>query len=246
MIDQTPHPALFMHIQKTAGTSIVNTARKHYGTSVTSHGDCWGKTPDSLDHIRFISGHIGYDYAKALMPNRFSFVFLRSPAERILSMYYFCKSRNSNEFKIYEKASTLNLEEFLIAGQHDPWVKKNIWNNQVWQLAHGYAHLDERTISCFSDAELLELALKHVEKFDFVGLTETYDSDKDYILTSLGIPSHSGVRTDNVTNGRPIISEIPPRCTELLHQLTELDVVLYEKIRQQKHGRILQTQGGRT
>jgi len=57
-------------------------------------------------------------------------------------MYYFCKNRDPSEYVIYHKANTLSLEQFFEEGHRDPWIKKNIWNNQVWQLAHGYAHLD--------------------------------------------------------------------------------------------------------
>ena len=66
-------------------------------------------------------------------------------------MYYFCQSRNPDEFEIYKKARDLNLHDFLAAGLTDRCVRKNIWNNQVWQLAHGYAHLDDRSIEDFGE-----------------------------------------------------------------------------------------------
>ena len=35
------------------------------------------------------------------MDKRYSFIFLRNPIERVLSYYYFCKSRDPKEFEIY-------------------------------------------------------------------------------------------------------------------------------------------------
>lgn len=220
-------PALFLHIQKTAGTSLLEVARRHYENSLTSHGDCWGHAPDEFKDIGFVSGHIGYDYAKHLMPGRFTFTFLRDPMERILSMYYFCRKRNPDEFMIYRHANELDLEAFLEAGLTDPWVKKNIWNNQVWQLAHGYAHLDKRTISDFHEEELLGLAIEHMGKFNYIGFTETVDRDGPAIFTALGFSPIGEVPKTNSTADRPVVSTLTPKVRDLLEELTFLDRQLY-------------------
>lgn len=226
-----PVPALFLHIQKTAGTSIVNVARQYYGESVTSHGDCWAYSPDELEDVAFVSGHIGYDYARSLMPSRYSFVFLRDPVERILSMYYFCRKQDENEFLIYKSAHEHELEEFLEAGLSDSLVKKNIWNNQVWQLAHGYGHLDDRRIDDFDPEELIELALAHLDAFDYVGFTETFDMDRNAVLKALGIPSPEHDVVENITTGRPSAQDLSASAMELLEELTILDRALYQEAR---------------
>lgn len=226
-------PALFLHIQKTAGTSIVNVARQYYGESITSHGECWGLVPNQLRHISFVSGHVGYQFVRPLMDQRFSFTFLRDPVERILSMYYFCRSRDpaAAEFVIYRRARELDLHDFLLAGLSDPWVKKNIWNNQVWQLAHGYAHLDQRTISDFQGSELLDLAKEHLCEFSYLGFTETFHLDAPAILSALGLPAGSQMPVANPTPGRPCANDSSPQVRALLEELTVLDRQLYEYAR---------------
>jgi hypothetical protein len=224
-------PALFLHIQKTAGTSLVDHVRKYYGTDVTSHGEYWGKTPQQLRDISFISGHMGYDFAQHLMSGRYTFTFLRDPAERILSLYYFCKSRNPSEFEIYRKANELSLEDFLVAGKTDPCVRMHIWNNQVWQLAHGYSLLDSKTIDDFSSTELLQLAVQHLEEFSHVGFTETFDTDLVSILTALFIPLYENCPKANVTCRRPHLGDLPQNIKRSLDALTELDRSLYEHAR---------------
>ena len=223
--------ALFLHIQKTAGTSIVHLARQYYGESITSHGDCWGKTLDQLTNMRFISGHIGYHFARPLMDGRYTFTFLRDPAERILSMYYFCQTRDPAEFEIYRKAHELNLAGFLKAGLSDPCVRMNIWNNQVWQLAYGYANLDNRKVDDFSDTELLRLARIHIDELSYVGFTETFVADATLILRALGIPESKEIPVMNATPDRPRVAEQSPEIRNLLDRLTALDRSLYDHAR---------------
>jgi len=155
-------PALFLHIQKTAGTSIIQMAAKYYGNdNVVTHGDylTLTATPDShilypsinlnlekFQNIQFISGHFGFDFAQQFRSDRFMFTFLRNPVERILSYYYFCRNRDPGEYNIYKLAQTLTLEKFLQLGFSEPIIKACIWNNQAWQLAHGYGNRNRRNI----------------------------------------------------------------------------------------------------
>ncbi|MCH7920168.1 MAG: sulfotransferase family 2 domain-containing protein, partial [Planctomycetes bacterium] len=98
---------LFLHIQKTAGSSIVELARDHYDKSVISHGDFGGHKPEDFQDVAFVSGHFGYEFARPLMSDRYSFTFLRDPVDRVLSFYYFCRRMDSNEFEIYSLAQGL-------------------------------------------------------------------------------------------------------------------------------------------
>lgn len=224
-----PKSAIFLHIQKTAGTAIVNTARRYYGESMTSHGDCWGHRPEEFTNTGFVSGHIGYNFAKSLITSRYSFVFLRNPIDRILSLYYFCRTRDPDEFPIYKKVSEMNLENFLEAGFTDSVVRNNIWNNQVWQLAHGYASLDKRHIDDFEPQQLLDLASDHLKEFSYVGFTETFAEDRIAILEGLGLPLVEEDEAVNTNPGRPTAKDVSSRALRLLQQLTQLDQALYEK-----------------
>lgn len=223
--------AFFLHIQKTAGTSLVHLARQYYGESFTSHGEYWGKDPGQLRDIGFISGHIGYHFARPLMQDRYTFTFLRDPAERILSLYYFSKARDPGEFEIYKMARELDLNGFLEAGLSDPCAKMHIWNNQVWQLAHGYTHLDDRTVGDFGEAELLRLAKEHLGEFSHVGFTETFVADSAPVLKALGLPRMKEMPKLNATPGRPGAAEQSPAVRDLLDRLTGLDRQLYDYAR---------------
>ena len=227
-------PAVFLHIQKTAGTSIIQTVSQYYGSDLVSHGDYAGKTPEDLRDIAFISGHFGYDFARPFLGSRVSFTFLREPCERILSLYYFCRTRDPDEFPIYGKASELDLEGFLKAGFTDLMVRKYIWNNQVWQLSHGYANPKRQQLADFSEDELLELAIDHLDSFTHVGLTETFDADRAIIFAHLGLPLPAGPLVVNKTEQRPGVGDISTGELDLLRELTRLDRVLYEALRSRR------------
>jgi hypothetical protein len=236
-------PAVFLHIQKTAGTSIVDLARLAYGNdNVISHGEYFHNiatfpflnsdqyNPANLksdyDKISFISGHFGYDFAKEFMQERYSFTFLRNPIERVLSFYFFCKTRNPDEFEIYALSQQFTLDEFLELGFSHPTIKKFIWNCQVTQIAHGFGAVNDIEVS---DRVLLKLAVKHLKKFSYVGFVETFAEDTDIILKNLGINPPDEKIYSNTNPNRPTFEELPNTTKALLMKLTVLDRALYKK-----------------
>jgi hypothetical protein len=234
-----------MHIQKTAGSSVVHLARSYYGNeNVCSHGDhlegfnefplkdkffTQERIAAQFGHLPFISGHFGYDFAKPFMKDRFSFTFLRDPVERILSFYYFCKSRNPDEFSIYRLVQEVTLNEFLERGLNSPDVKACIWNNQAWQLANGYGNSNGRNILSIPPDEILYLAIQHLDEFSYIGFAETFEKDRDNILKALNIVPPKEKIVSNSNPGRPVARDLSASTLELLHELTHLDRSLYQE-----------------
>lgn len=241
--------AIFIHIQKTAGTSMVDIARLHYQQNIISHGDYlkgvyhspfkkdfWinEQVISNFRSIPFLSGHFGYDFARLFMRGRYTFTFLRDPIDRVLSFYYFCKNRDPNEFETYRLCQQLSLDEFLKMGLEQPEIKFFIWNNQVWQLACGFGNIENRGLSSFESTELLDLAIKHLENFSYIGLTETFEQDRDRILTDLGIALPEEKIISNATPARPTSQDLPRSTLKLLEKLTYLDQILYQSVWSQR------------
>ena len=244
--ESSPKPAIFMHIQKTAGTSIVNLARNEYDPNqVVSHGDYLngcserdcsldsivnvrGLSPKEFSNKSFVSGHFGFDFAKPLLNGRYSFTFLRDPIERILSYYYFCRTRDPLEYEIYSLTQVLTLDQFLILGLDRPSIKAQIWNNQAWQLASGYGSSNGINIWSYSPEKILELAIQHLDDFSYIGFAETFEKDRDHILKALGIVPPLEKVVSNANPNRPKANDLPESSLNLLNELTYLDRELYK------------------
>jgi hypothetical protein len=215
-------PAVFLHIPKTAGTSIVRLARRHYGrANWCSHGATIGRESEEFKKKRFVSGHFGYDFARPLMLNRYSFTFLRDPVDRILSFYYFCKTRDPNEFPAYKLVHENSLDRYLELAIESKQIP--VWNFQARLLAYSWEYLPE-----YTEDELVDMAIRHLGEFSHVGFTETFDHDVEKIVSGLGIVGVKRLNKSNVTRDRAIYGELPSNIKKLLERASELDRRVYD------------------
>ncbi len=227
-IRQEPTPSLFLHLQKTAGTSITAAAARFYGPeNVCSHGDFLGKSPDELARFAFVSGHFGFSFAKPLMKNRFSFTFLRSPIERVLSFYYFCRTRDPLEFPTYKIAQEHDLDSFLRLAQDNRVIRNRIWNGQTWRLCSGPG-VPNASVDDLSPEKMLARAVANLDAFSFVGFTETFNEDVEVIMRGIGMPDSMRPGRENVTADRPLAKDHPRQTIRLIEEITELDQALYD------------------
>lgn len=216
--------ALFLHIQKTAGTTIQNAARSYWGNeNVISHGDFLRLGQKGCAPFRFVSGHFGFDFARLLMPGRFSFTFLRDPAERLLSLYRYSLGRNPDESPLYSLAQRTDFEGFLLEAAKTP-LRAAVWNNQVWQLACGYS--GSRPLDDFSSENLLAIAERNLRQFDYVGFLATFDDDAASIFQHLGF-GKTAPRKMNVSAAGITVADLSPSARRLLLEFTELDQEFY-------------------
>lgn len=231
-------PALFLHIQKTAGTSIQEMARACYGDGVCSHGDFYSRSFAELADYPFISGHFGFAYAEPLLEGRFSFTFLREPIARVLSLYAHAKRSDPVESVLEPIAHDVDLARFLDLSETDEMWRMLLRNNQVWQLAHGFHPHDNRQAHWtgwpleflngdLPDEEVLSRAIANLNRLDYVGFVETFDRDASAIFTALGAPQIELLRS-NATHGHVDLGGLTPAELERLHELTTLDRALYE------------------
>jgi len=225
-------PALFLHMQKTAGTSIQEMARACYGNNaVASHGDYVTLHRAGCGQLPFVSGHFGIEFARALMAGRYCFTFLRDPAERLASLYAFCSAQSPTISPLYAIARNVDFKGFLkLALSGEPWLREHLWNHQVWQLAVGYGaeSVDgSLTLDRYEPAKLLALAKANLELFDFVGFVETFDHDVPHVFQHLGFPDVQE-RRSNVSKGRFKVSELPDETLELIDSITQLEQTLYD------------------
>ena len=240
-----PKPAVFMHIQKTAGTSLISMVRQIYGKGeVTSHGQFLSLSISELDRHKFVSGHFGFAVVDALQKERFSFTFLREPRVRILSQYYYMRTMVGSAYEIHKMAQRMSLDCFLEAAiSGDPVIATHLFNQQTFQLAHGWICSGVEAPKKLDRDDTIMLALENLRSLNYVGLVETFDADCLHIFKALGVPE---VRLEHRNKGPRCIrlSEISSRTRDQLNALTEFDDILYNSVKDARTGQVTATVEG--
>jgi hypothetical protein len=231
---------VFLHIAKTAGTSIVHFFRRRLpGDAICSHGDFLQFDGDSADRgrsladYRFVSGHFGYSDVAALLPDAYSFTFLRDPVDRVLSLYKFCLHADmQRRFAVARAARDLGLEGFIHSQL--PEVCEMLDNQQTWQLARSYWRDDRRALAHLAPDELLDLAWAHLSEFSRVGTTETFDEDFGIILADLGIDEPVPGKRQLQTPDPLPRDTLDPRTLDVLRERVALDYRLLDRARSRR------------
>lgn len=236
---------VFLHIAKTAGTSIVHFFRQRLpAQAICSHGDFLlypaGRMQfqERLLQHQFISGHFGYRHIALLLENSYSFTFLRDPVDRVLSFYNFCQHADMQQrFPVAKAARNLGLEGFVTSTL--PEVREILDSQQAWQLASMYWREDRQSLARLPEGELLDLATEHLGNFDHIGLTDSFTADFSRILTDLDI-AEPVPRKRQFASQEPLGREqLSPGALARLQERLELDYRLLDAaraIRQERHG----------
>jgi Sulfotransferase family len=218
---------VFLHIQKTAGTSLVEFLRRELGEQAISHGDFLKYEPEQLAAFRFISGHFGYPYCRAIPGRNFTFTFLREPVDRVISLYHFLQTRDPAQFEMYALAQRMSFAEF-VQSTH-PVVTAHIENMQVWQLASHWG-IPAREQWCGTMGELFDEALAHLEALSFFGFRESFEADVRSLVRRLGLtPPSEPLPNSNRTPSRPQATDLSPEVLQTIRNRTDLDRQLYER-----------------
>jgi len=235
-----PRKAIFHHIQKTAGTSVVTMAKEIYGShNITSHADFTTLKPEDRHKVPFLSGHFGYAYFADLLPERYSFVFLRDPIDRVISFYNFCRSQPEDIYPIYSFAKSVNIMDFVLDSYTQDKTDRDraaryerVWNNQTWQIAHGWVPVslrpERKTVLDFSPDTLLDMAKEHLMHYNHVGLMETFEDDMKLIISELAPWKNVSMEKKNVSKKTLRRSELTEEEINVISDATRLDCALYD------------------
>lgn len=200
---------VFMHIEKTAGSTMFNALSGMFDPDLIcpERFEQIGLLPRGyLQKYRLFGAHASVrDFDDVPRPVRF-ITLLRDPVERSLSLYSFWKSINANfadENRLYgpQLANTLPVEEF--------FSLENNWRthatNRYTELLTG--ELVPRTGKhILEDAgERAEKAIKVLDQFDFVGISELMDQSLDVMSIALDIPKIEIRENINITKNNYLL-----------------------------------------
>ncbi|MDQ0218886.1 sulfotransferase family 2 domain-containing protein [Peribacillus cavernae] len=199
---------IFLHIQKTAGSSLITFIKKQYTREKTWFGSedkLQALSQNETEGLSCIGGHFRYGIHEMFSKPSTYITMLRDPVDRIVSYYYYLLNRPDHGK--YQRAKDLDFETFLNTFQ----TKTS--NFQTRRITGGNPDL--------------ETAKKHLlENFSFVGLTERFEESL-FLMKKEFDWTNTKYRNRNITSQRPDQRHVPDEVISLIEDNNKLDMELY-------------------
>jgi hypothetical protein len=228
-----PKQLCFMHIGKTAGTSLHHMLCENLRDLSIYHTSRPGfdnTTPDEIEPYDLILGHFCYRHTSKFRPERFMITVLRDPVDRVVSLYNFLRlwpgQGNALNSVALTAAKALSLREFLLSDH--PEILMHISDNQTKTLAFDYLPCE---LPCRDD--LLDMARDHLAAFEFVGICEHFDASVHALSVALRLDEPMVSKRLNVTAEQGEIIAASAADIRLIQDLNELDNELYVNARRE-------------
>lgn len=234
----------FLHLEKTAGMAMTKVltrqfhplqvdadARRAFPPHVLTP-----LPPFLLERVRRCSlvwGHYDVPALRRLGPGRFTVTLLRDPRARILSLYRYWRGQaalnlgwNGMNAAVCA-AQRMQLAEFLASD--DPLLVDYIDNFYVRRLTGQYRSFCDTDPLRAAPARSLDEALRALDEFDFVGISEDMNGSVARLGALLGFAPPARVEPVNVTQAamEPLPLDDPEIAAQLA-RLTALDQVVYD------------------
>jgi hypothetical protein len=225
---------LFLHMPKTAGTTLVYVLQKVYGTDRVYHEpdvytDSCALANDFLllpaaerSRIEVLCGHFPVGF-HALMPEAAPYItMLREPVERLISFYYYMREHPADErFKDARKYNS-------IAAYIRSGVTRDVDNGMTRVIAGYPPGQDPPTPFGGCTRDLLEQAKYNLrERFCFVGLTEQFPQSLVLMKRAFEWKRVPMFESLNATQSRPAKEDVSQEDMAALLEHTQLDRELY-------------------
>jgi hypothetical protein len=230
----TPQVA-FMHIMKTAGISVQMFLKPFIADSrnlwVESSEQIEPLHPHYVEYFDLVQGHFSYKDTTKLRANKRLISILREPVDRVLSAYWYFRTRKDEEVRDITRhmiayAKKCTFLEWLRCDH--PQVQSVTHNQQTFAFAH-----DWRAPRGQSDDKVLQEALCHLDEFYFVGFFERLQESMQLLSKSMGWAPHEALGRHNVTPQRQSVRDLSAQERDAVIELNQYDYVLYNRVRQQ-------------
>jgi len=229
---QRSHPLiLFIHIPKTAGTTLSFILEQHYGPEhvFACHPERWvsGKTPEDFkdlpaqerEQYQVIRGHFVFGIHENLR-DLFTYVAVfREPVDRVVSHYYYARRRKDHYLHKRIVAENLSLKDYVAKG-----LSVEMDNGQT-RMVVGQAGLEVPFGEC--PPEFLETAKHNLKTyFGAVGTSERFDDMLVLLKEQFGwsMPFYINWK---VTQNRPNQADISPDVVKVIHQYNAIDLEIH-------------------
>lgn len=240
-------PLFFLHLPKTAGTSLRELLAVRFApTEILSLART--DSPErrveqlaALDRYRFVHGHVPYAIVERFERRPFVVTMLRDPMERALSAFAHMQrqapavAQAAREGRVsrdraadYAAAGRMSIGELI---RREPLAAaRHLGDIQAWLLAapnvnERFEYGSEHHVSV--SASDLARAKEHLAACDVVGITERIRESADLLAWALKTRPFGEVGTANRGSGRPSTAALDAATLDALAGLTARDRDLY-------------------
>jgi Sulfotransferase family len=218
---------LFLHIPKTAGSTMYKVLERQYSRAETlrleSSKIAQFKTLPAAQRGRYrlIEGHLYFGFHRHIPRASTYITFLRQPVERVLSFYYYARSTPDHYLYSQLVSERLDLKTALARE-----LTSELCNGQTRQLAGDEWEDPERVVT----RAALERAQANLTHFRIVGLLEEFDASLLLMRRAFGWHLPFYVK-ENVTKEKPDEALLDAETRGLIEEANRLDLELYEYAR---------------
>jgi len=220
-----PQPLFFLHIPKTAGTTLNKVLDDNLSPdnildlyTDEQHAAIGDVTYEEIAEYSLVRGHIFISDFKDILdgPVPFRvFTFLRDPIERVISEFYFLKRWPKSHLHKYLNEKNISLGEYITS--EDPMLRQRGRNNMTNSLSG---------VIDGSEDDRLELAWHHLkDRFLTFGILERFDESLLMLKRLAGFDNafyeKQNVRAINVD--RPVTEDD----MDIIHEYNQMDIMLY-------------------
>ncbi len=212
---------IFLHIPKTAGTTLNRIIERQYSPSaiftmdphrIRATAERFTRLPEARRRrLQVVRGHLFYGIHEFLPQGATYITMLREPVARLLSSYYFALRRPLNPLHRKLKRERLGVEDCIRLFPDR--------NNTQCRFIAGVKN------TAIGDERLLDMAKENLTKsFSVVGISERFDESLILISQTFGW-TISTYQNHKVAKTRPIADR---QLVDLVSEYNRLDVELYE------------------
>jgi hypothetical protein len=228
---------LFIHIPKTAGTTLISLLDQQFAQdeifpfhSVSSPDQLCGFQPQQIGNYRFIRGHYQfgpYDdkLYRFIIQNPICMTILRDPVTRTISEYrHYVRNPGPMHDEIVANGTTLM--EYVCA----PKYYRRVVNRQTRLVlgAVGGFPLRYDDDKALSNEALIRLAKERIEQFAFVGMTERLEESIRLLFYTFGWQLEGVIPSLNISPTPSTWDTVSQEALQAIKERTQLDAELYQ------------------
>ncbi len=222
-----PHPFFFLHIPKTAGTTLNTILDDNFlpDAILNVYTDEQKErlketTYEEIAEYDLVRGHVFIANFSDILdgPVPFNvFTFLREPVDRVISEFYFLKSWPKSHLYSFLNENDVSLHEYITSNH--PMLKVRGRNLMVNSLSGvGLESVEDR----------LEIAWHHLkERFIFFGLLERFDESILLMNKALGI--HNAFYEKQNVRNRRVHRPVSHHDLEIIQEHNSADIQLHDR-----------------